>query len=229
MTNCYLIDASTWYKGLPHQDEAWKWLENDLTPAQLTEFQNRFREDPQFPVLTPQVVMTQQLFQDLTGYKASLFPLEEVDDCNKMLRDTGFAYDKDAFCMLFGNILHETANLKYMEEIADGSAYEGRADLGNTSPGDGKLYKGAGVLMLTGKFNYQQFADGSGNADVMEGYATVAKQYPYTSATNWILNNDLLNVAQKETFDDVCYRINGGFNGIEDRWYKYRICQDVIL
>ncbi len=33
---------------------------------------------------------------------------------------------------------HESGGLRYMEEIADGSAYEGRLDLGNTQPGDGR-------------------------------------------------------------------------------------------
>ena len=33
-----------------------------------------------------------------------------------------------------------------------------RTDLGNTSPGDGPKYKGAGVLMLTGKYNYTKAA-----------------------------------------------------------------------
>ena len=32
---------------------------------------------------------------------------------------------------------HESGGLRWMEEIASGSAYEGRADLGNTQPGDG--------------------------------------------------------------------------------------------
>lgn len=51
-------------------------------------------------------------------------------------------------------ILHETALFKYSEEIASGAAYEGRADLGNTQPGDGKLFKGRGWLQLTGRGNY---------------------------------------------------------------------------
>lgn len=51
-------------------------------------------------------------------------------------------------------VLHETANLKYSEEIVSGKAYEGRADLGNTQPGDGPLFKGRGLLQLTGRDNY---------------------------------------------------------------------------
>ena len=43
--------------------------------------------------------------------------------------------------MLMANMMHETCNFVYMKEIADGWAYEGRTDLGNTSPGDGPKYK----------------------------------------------------------------------------------------
>ncbi len=41
---------------------------------------------------------------------------------------------------------HETASFRYAEEIADGSAYEGRKDLGNTQPGNGKRFKGRGLI-----------------------------------------------------------------------------------
>jgi putative chitinase len=64
--------------------------------------------------------------------------------------------------MFVAQIGVESGCLIYTREIADGSAYEGRKDLGNYDKGDGVKYKGRGLIQVTGKSNYQQVSNYTG-------------------------------------------------------------------
>lgn len=221
-----LNNAAKYYKEMPHQIAAWNFLESKIPEKILDEFAEIYRAAPSEPKVE---IITPEIMQALTGYAANKFDATFCGDFNKLLVATGFDKHLDAVAMLTANLMHETANFVYMEEIADGWAYEGRQDLGNIYPGDGPKYKGAGVLMLTGRYNYSRAAAELNDPLVLSrGCEYVAKHYPFRSAQKWIRDNDLLGICLNKGFDDCCYRINGGWNGYDDRLAKYKICKKVF-
>lgn len=118
---------------------------------------------------------------------------------------------------------HESAGLRYTKELASGKAYNGRRDLGNTRPGDGPRFKGAGVIQLTGRANYQAFSNYIKDPRVMEGVSYVAANYPFTSAGFWWHRNKMNARCDKNaTVRQITRRVNGGYNGLHDREKYYR-------
>ena len=220
-----LADAAFWDDALPHQQVAWAYLQEQSADHVLQEFARLYRDAPKAIDEPSSGIVTPELMERLTGYPSHSFNLSFCNDANRLFKETGFERHLDACQMLMANMMHETANFIYMKEIADGWAYEGRADLGNTEPGDGPRFKGAGVLQLTGRYNYSRLSKVIGDPQVMDGVDYVCNKYPFTSARVWIDENDLLNVCLRNGFDACCKRINGGWNGYEDRKAKYAICQ----
>lgn len=118
---------------------------------------------------------------------------------------------------------HESAGLYYMEEIASGDAYEGRRDLGNIHPGDGRKFKGSTPLQLTGRANYKQFADFVGDPKVMEiGAKYVIRNYPTLPSGYWWHKNNMNKLCDEgATVKQITRKVNGGYNGLADRWAWY--------
>ena len=228
----FLVDAAKWYSQEAHQTAAWEALEKRLDQSTLDEFRTAYRASPPPPVAPPEPkvegMFNPCVFEQLTGYSASLFSQAESIDCNQLFEKTGFDKSPELASYLMANILHETGNMRWMKELADGWAYEGRSDLGNTQPGDGPRFKGAGVLQLTGRYNYSVAAERLQDPRIMEGCDYTSATYPFQSALPWIEANDLLWIAENKGFDSVCYRINGGWNGIDDRHAKLSICRRVL-
>ena len=117
---------------------------------------------------------------------------------------------------------HESACGRYTKELASGNAYEYRKDLGNTQPGDGPKYKGGGYIQLTGRSNYQAFANYIGNQNVMQGVDYVAQNYPWTSAGFWWYRNGMNSLCDRgASVEQVTKKVNGGYNGLESRRSYY--------
>lgn len=118
---------------------------------------------------------------------------------------------------------HESCQFKYFEEIADGSAYEGRKDLGNTQPGDGKLFKGRGPIQLTGRNNYAKASKDLG-VDLIASPKRAADLDVGFRIAGWFWKKNGLNeLADSKSFDAITKKINGGLNGKKERDVLYSL------
>lgn len=125
-------------------------------------------------------------------------------------------------------LAHESGELRYLEEIASGAAYEGRKDLGNTQPGDGKRYKGRGPIQLTGRANYQKYGDLLDLDLINNPTMAATPQVGFRIAGQFWKLNGLNPLADQQNFKEITKRINGGYNGLVDRTMYYDRAKRVL-
>ncbi len=133
---------------------------------------------------------------------------------------------------------HESGRLAYVREIWGPTPaqlrYEGRADLGNTQPGDGKRYMGRGLIQTTGRANYCATRDGlaAWMPDVPDLEAVPALlERPDLAAMSaaWYWHSRKLNaLADAGDFLTITKRINGGTNGLADRLALHEAAKAVL-
>ena len=114
-------------------------------------------------------------------------------------------------------IAHESGELRYVEEIASGIAYEYRKDLGNTQPGDGMKYKGRGLIQITGRNNYLECGKALGVDLVTQPELLETNDLACRSAAWFWASHGLNDLADKGDFERITKRINGGLNGYQER------------
>ena len=109
--------------------------------------------------------------------------------------------DKLEMVYFLGQCGHESAGLRYPVEIHDGSNYEGREDLGNTTAGWGVKYAGTGWIQVTGAYWHRKFSEHIGDPKVFElGKTYTSEKYPWSIAAFWWLQNGMKEMcaARKE-------------------------------
>jgi putative chitinase len=102
------------------------------------------------------------------------------------------------------------------EKIAN-RAYANRMGNGDEASGDGWLYRGRGVIQLTGKDNYQLASDAL-RVDIVRNPDMVLQPELAALTAAWFWNKHGLNeLADKGDTATITKRINGGTHGMDDR------------
>jgi putative chitinase len=122
----------------------------------------------------------------------------------------------------------ESMSLRYTEELADGSAYEGRKDLGNIVTGDGKRFKGRGVIQITGRTNYQLYGKFAEMDFTQQPELLATTPYCIDSAGWFWQIHGLNTLADIDNILAITKRINGGVAGLPDRKARLHIAKEVL-
>lgn len=102
------------------------------------------------------------------------------------------------------------------EKIAN-KVYANRMGNGDEASGEGWKYRGRGLIQLTGKDNYRSFSADAGQDFVANPDLLTQPEWALASACWFWKKRNINKFADEDDIHMVTKRINGGFNGLEDR------------
>jgi putative chitinase len=120
------------------------------------------------------------------------------------------------------------ANMPNKQAAIANRCYANRMGNGDEQSGDGFRYCGRGLIQLTGKSNYQAFADSlEMNVEDVPEYLATFEGAAQSACWFWESNN-LNQWADKGDILTLTKRINGGTIGLEDRIKHYEHALHVL-
>ena len=127
---------------------------------------------------------------------------------------------------------HESGGLHWLVELwgptPAQTRYEGRADLGNTEPGDGYRFRGRGLLQTTGRANYESTGDCL-DSPLLDSPELLGTPELACRSAAWFWKKHGLNeLADAGEFEIITRRINGGLNGLAERQALYDIAKPLL-
>jgi len=131
------------------------------------------------------------------------------------------------FKKYFKNEMDAAQYARKPEMIAN-RIYANRMGNGTENSGDGWKYRGRGLIQITGKNNYTMIADSLGKSiDETIDYLTTDEGAAMSAG--WYWDEHKLNaIADKGNMKLLTRRINGGYNGLQDRLALYEHACSVL-
>jgi putative chitinase len=117
---------------------------------------------------------------------------------------------------------------EHKPEMIANKAYENRMGNGPESSGDGWRFRGKGLIQLTGRDNYQGFADSIGMS--IEDAAAYLETFEgcVQSACYFWESHNLNALADQGAIDQISHIINGGTLGQDERRHFYQVALHVL-
>lgn len=133
---------------------------------------------------------------------------------------------------------HESGQFRYVRELG-GDQYLSKYDtgtlakrLGNTpeADGDGQKYRGRGLIQVTGRDNYYACSKALFSDDRLLRTPELLEQAEWAcKSAAWFWNSRNLNaLADAGDMKEITRRINGGYNGLEERMEFYDRAKKVL-
>ncbi|QBZ92767.1 glycoside hydrolase family 19 protein [Pseudomonas viciae] len=133
---------------------------------------------------------------------------------------------------------HESGQLRYVRELG-GDQYLSKYDtgslaarLGNTpqADGDGQKYRGRGLIQITGHDNYLRCSLGLFGDERLLALPELLEQPQWAAqSAAWFWEQNGLNeLADRDQFNSITRRINGGLNGLEERLKLWARAKEVL-
>ena len=172
----------------------------------------------------PKTMKAAMAFYKLTPVRAAHFFGQTAHETGGFkLFEENLNYSANGLKKIFKKYFNDLSALAYArkpEKIAN-KVYGNRMGNGTEASGDGYKFRGRGALQLTGRSNYEAFAEYLGKPEILLRPEMVADEYAFESAMFFFDKNKLWDICDGGVNDatilKLTKRINGGTNGLAHR------------
>jgi putative chitinase len=159
---------------------------------------------------------------------AAFFGQCAVESCGFEVLEEDLSYSADRLCEVwpvrFPNADAAEACAYRPEELAN-DVYANRMGNGDSASGDGWSFRGRGLIQITGRTAYEEFARSLGMT-LEDAVAHAATRAGAADSAIWFWSSNNLNpLAEAWLLDTLTRRITGGFTGAGER---RRLCRAAL-
>ena len=173
-------------------------------------------------------------FAITTPRREAAFIAQIAHESGQLLRvKENLNYSTPGLLSIFPRYFNEATAESYARQpqrIAS-RVYANRMGNGDEASGEGWKYKGRGLIQITGKNNYRAcsealFAD---SEFLLEQPESLEQPDPACRSAGWFwMANGLNELADAGKFREITKKINGGYNGLEEREMFWKRASGVL-